>query len=77
MKIQITQKQAHQFNFMRHVLKRISKDYMTPAQIRKDTKGDFGLDFEEMIEMSYENIQTEAAAGCKNVKAINVPLKTT
>ena len=48
-------------------LKRISRDYMTPAQIRRDADN-AGLDVEEYLEMSYENIQSEAKAAVKGLR---------
>ncbi len=68
-KIEITEKQAKQFNVMLGVLKSISKGYLTPNQMRKGAK-DFGLDFEEALEMAYENIQHEAKSAISNVKPI-------
>jgi len=44
------------------VLKRISK-YMTPDQIRKDAGGP--LSYSEYLEMSYENMQADAAHAIK------------
>lgn len=41
------------------MLKRISHDYMTPPQLRRDAKNGV-LDYEEYLEMSYENIQADA-----------------
>jgi hypothetical protein len=43
---------------MYDALKKITK-YMTPDQIRRDSDGS-GLDYEEYLEMVYENIQQEA-----------------
>lgn len=37
-------------------LKRISKDYQTPAQLQRNSNKDFGLSYEESLEMAYENI---------------------
>lgn len=71
-KIQITIKQAQQFNRMRHALITINKNYMTPDQIRKHKDCEF-LGFDEMISMSYENIQGTAAQGVRGVRAINIP----
>jgi hypothetical protein len=66
----MTKKQAEQFNKMRAALLRISKSYQTPAQLRKSSKKQFGLDYEEALEMTYENIQGEAAAAIKGVKEV-------
>lgn len=48
-------------------LKRIARGYMTPTQIRRDSR-QAGLDYDEYLEMSYENIQSEAAAAIKGVR---------
>lgn len=68
-KVLITEKQKRQFNLMLNALKKI-KAYQSPAKLRKDSSKDWGLDFEEAIEMAYENIQNEAAVACKNVKPL-------
>lgn len=66
----ITQKQKQQFNAMLNTLRRISKNYQTPEKMRRDSEKDWGLNFEEAIEMAYENIQSEAKWASKNVKEI-------
>lgn len=68
-KVEITEKQKQQFNLMLNALKKI-KVYQSPEKLRKDSSKDWGLDFEEAIEMAYENIQGEAAFACKNVKPL-------
>lgn len=75
-KMSITEKQRQQFNHMRAILLRISKQYMTPGQMRRyHNRGrGIGPSYEEELEMSYENIQAEAVAGAKGVKAIRLPL---
>lgn len=65
----MTEKQREQFNRMRAMLRKISRDYMTPAQIRKDAKNE-GLDFDEYLEMSYENIQRDAHYAVSGVREI-------
>ena len=69
-KIQITEKQAQQFNKMLATLKRISKDYQTTDQLRRDSEKQYGLAYEEAMEMAYENIQGEAAMAAKGLKFI-------
>jgi uncharacterized protein (UPF0147 family) len=66
----MTKKQIQQFNAMLKALKKISKDYQTPSQLRKNADKQYGLGYEEAIEMSYENIQSEAAFASKGVKYI-------
>lgn len=70
MKIQITKKKAEQFNFMLYTLKKISKDYMSPEQLRKKSDKEYGLEFEECIEMVYDNIQSDAANASKGIRPI-------
>jgi hypothetical protein len=65
----MSDKQKLQFNQMLAMLQRLSKGYQTPAQLRKSAKG-MGLDYDEMLEMAYENIQSDAASTIKGVRAI-------
>lgn len=66
----ITERQAEQFNIMLGTLKIIAKEYETPEKLRKDSEKKYGLDFEEAIEMAYENIQNEAKKTIKGIKPI-------
>lgn len=61
-------KKHQQIRRMYDALNTIAKGYQTPKQLRKESKGQYGLDFEEAIEMSYENIQLEAKSAIKGVK---------
>lgn len=70
-KVAITIKQAQQFNTMLIGLKRIAT-YQTPAQLRKESQSQYGLDFEEAIEYAYENMQTEAKNWKKGIKPIQL-----
>ena len=74
MKYEITEKQRQQFNLMRMALIQIHKDFQTPTQLQRDCKGDYGLDFEETIEMAYENIQSLAKSIVKGIKQIEFKL---
>lgn len=65
----MTPKQKEQFNRMRAALRKIAYDYMTPAQIQREEGT--GLDYQEYLEMAYENIKTKAKAACRGVKGIN------
>lgn len=58
---------------MYDALKIIASDYQTPSQLRRDSGNQYGLDFEEAIEMSYENIQGTAKAAIKGMKRPNDP----
>ena len=55
-------------------LKRITK-YMTYAQIQRDAEKGHGLNYEEYLEMSYENIQLEAKRAIKGVRINQVNRK--
>jgi hypothetical protein len=46
-------------------LKTIAKDYMTVAEMRKKASREYGLTFEEVLEMAYENLQLVAADAIK------------
>lgn len=39
---------------MYNALKTIATNYQTPEQIHKNCKKDYGLDYEESLEMAYE-----------------------
>jgi hypothetical protein len=54
------------FEQMRYALLRI-KSYSTPKQLRKDSQI-YGLDYEEALEMAYENVLQEAKAGLKGIR---------
>lgn len=55
---------------MRDALIEITK-YQTPDKLRKDSEKDWGVDFEEAIEMAYENIQGTAKYAVKGIRAVN------
>jgi len=64
----ITKKQIEQFNAMRAALIEIWKGYQTTSQLRRNCEKECGLDYEEALEMAYENIQDLAKAAVKGVK---------
>jgi hypothetical protein len=72
-KIQITERQAMQFNRMLRQLKKIAREYQTPGQLRRGCDKEYGLGYEESLEMAYENLQAEAAHGANGVSYINIP----
>lgn len=41
-------------------LKKIAKDYLPPEKLRRVAEREYGLSYEEALEMAYENIQYEA-----------------
>jgi hypothetical protein len=54
---------------MYDTLKKIARQYMTPAQIARDAQRTHGaLDRLEYLEMAYENIQAEAKAAIKGLR---------
>ncbi|MHB8209125.1 hypothetical protein [Mucilaginibacter sp.] len=56
---------------MRETLKKISRQYDTPERLRKSCEKEYGLSYEEALEMAYENIQLDAALASKGVQRIN------
>ncbi len=65
----MTPKQKYDYNSMRNALIAI-KSYQTPDKLRKDSEKEWGLDYQEALEMSYENIQEEARQGLRNTRQI-------
>ena len=65
----MTPAQKKNYNQMLATLRRISK-YQSTNQLRRDSQKDYGLDYEEALEYAYENIQSEAKAGCKGIRTI-------
>lgn len=55
-----TEKQSNEKRYY-DALRRITKDYDTSANLRKRAESEYGLDELEVLEMSYDNIQWEAA----------------
>jgi len=66
----MTNKQQEQFNNMLGTLKKIAQEYQTPDQLRRNSKNQFGLDYEEALEMAYENIQNEARCCAKGIRKV-------
>ena len=46
-------------------LRRLAKDYLTPAQLERDSEKKYGIPYHEALEMAYENMQLDAAAAIK------------
>jgi len=67
----MTEKQKEQFNRMWSALKMIAHQYETPDQLRRNVEKDHGVEYEEGLEMAYENIQTLAKAAVKHVRKTN------
>ena len=49
-------------------LKKITREHMTPDQLRRAAERDYGLSYTEALEMAYENIQAEAKAAIKGMR---------
>jgi len=49
-------------------LRAIAKGYQTPDQIRRASEKDYGLSYEEALEMAYENIQATAARATSGLR---------
>lgn len=68
--ITITQKQLENYNKMWAALKKISRLYQTPDQVRRTAGELTGLDYTEALEMAYENIRADAKTAIKGVKCL-------
>lgn len=70
-KITITEKQVAKYNHIVSVLKRINK-YQSPERLRKSSEREYGLEYEEALEMAYENVLSEARDALKGARYIIV-----
>lgn len=52
-------------------LSKIANDYRSPDEIRRSCWDDYGLHYEEALEMSYENMQEEAKYAMEELKKLN------
>ena len=66
----MTPKQKANYNKMILVLKRISKNYQTTDQLRRNSNNMYGLSYDEALEMAYDNIQTEASLTVKGIRLL-------
>lgn len=66
----MTELQKQQFNKMLATLKRIGHEYSTIEEMQ-DYEDGIGLDFEETLEMAYENIQAEAIMCIEGISIIS------
>lgn len=60
-------KQEESFLRMYAALKRITQ-YQSPERLRRSSRKEWGLDYEEALEGSYENVIQEAKDGIKGVR---------
>lgn len=63
----MTAKERKDYNQMKRALARI-KMYQSIKALRRDSTKDWGLDYEDALEMAYENVLHEAKQGLKGVK---------
>lgn len=68
--ILISSKQAAAFNAMLKVLNRIANEYSDPTQLLDRCEVEYGIDYEDALEMAYENIQGEAQAVINHVEPL-------
>ena len=52
-----------------NALRQIARDYMSSDELRRKAEKQYGLPFEEALEMAYDNIQADAAAAIKGKRA--------
>lgn len=57
-------------------LRRIAA-YDSPARLRRESEGRYGLDYAEALEMAYENMQGEAKAALKGLRKQQPTTSTT
>lgn len=69
--VSITKQQKCQFNLMLESFKRIA-NYQTTEQLRKNSEKEYGLDYEEALEMAYENIKMEAFLSSSKIKLLKI-----
>ena len=63
----MTAKEQNDYEKMYRGLKRILH-YNTPDQLRRGSQKAYGLNYEEALGYSYENIQSEAKAALRGVR---------
>jgi len=66
----MTEKQKNNYNKMLEVLQKISRKYYKSEQLKRKSEKEYGLNYEEALEMSYDNIQSEAHNACKGISKI-------
>lgn len=57
---------------MWNALNTIAKQYQSPQELKRNSEKQFGLDYEEALEMSYENIQMVAKEAIKGVRVASL-----
>jgi hypothetical protein len=62
------EKLIEKIRILRSALHTIANEYQTPEQLFRNSKKQYGLDYHEVLEMSYENIQSVAKQALKTVR---------
>ncbi len=70
----MTAKERKDYNQMKRALARI-KMYQSTNALRRDSVKDWWLDYEDALEMAYENVLNEAKQGLKGVKNLKEETK--
>lgn len=70
----MTTKQQKDYLQMKEALERI-KSYQSPSELHRNSERDWGLDYEEALEMAYENVLNEAKSGLKGVRGLKEETK--
>lgn len=72
---EVTDKEKIAWNRMLSCLIRIAREYQSPSKIRRNASKQWGLEYMEALEYSYENIQSDAKLASKGLKFM-LPDKT-
>jgi|WetSurMetagenome_2_1015567.scaffolds.fasta_scaffold621562_2 hypothetical protein len=74
--ILITEKQAQDYNSMLAALNKITKDFYSPDRLSRSCMREYGLEYNEALEMAYENMQQTAHLACKGIRPIKLEEKS-
>lgn len=53
---------------MYDALKRIARGYQTPDQLRRNSERQYGLDYADVLEFAYENMQQDARNAIRGLR---------
>jgi hypothetical protein len=70
----MTAKEKESYLKMYNALKKIATYYQTPQQLRRNCEKMYGLQYEESLEMAYENLQAEARFATKGIRLPKVEI---
>ena len=65
----MTPKQKENYNKMVKTLRTITQ-FQSPEKMQQDSMKDWGLDYEECLEMAYDNIQAIAKENVKGIQLL-------